>query len=149
MTPNVLNRYMAERMSLLGILGGSLLLLFVLWDAFETIVLPRRVSRRFRLTRLFYRVTWLPWRALARLRKAGAARENFLSVYGPLSLLLLLMLWAAALVFGFALLHGDWEHDSRRPPAYKVLPPTSITAARRCSRLVSATCGPRPPWTGY
>ncbi len=105
MTPNVLNRYMAERMSLLGILGGSLLLLFVLWDAFETIVLPRRVSRRFRLTRLFYRVTWLPWRALARLRKAGAARENFLSVYGPLSLLLLLMLWAAALVFGFALLH--------------------------------------------
>ncbi len=116
MTPNVLNRYMAERMSLLAVSGGSLLLLFVLWDAFETIVLPRRVSRRFRLTRLFYRTTWMPWRALARLRKVGIARENFLSVYGPLSLLLLLMLWAAALVFGFALLH--WGLGTRlRAPA--------------------------------
>jgi hypothetical protein len=92
-------------MRALAIVGGSLLLLFVLWDAFETIVLPRRVSRRFRLARFFYRLTWLPCRALARLRKPGIARENFLSVYGPLSLLLLLMLWAAALVFGFALLH--------------------------------------------
>lgn len=74
----------------LAIVGGSMLLLFVLWDAFETIVLPHRVARRFRLTRLFYRVTWIPFRALARLRRPGIARENFLSVYGPLSLLLLL-----------------------------------------------------------
>ena len=88
-----------------AIVGGLLLLLVVLWDAFETIVLPRRVSRRLRLTRLFFRATWLPWRALARLRKPGIARENFISVYGPLSLLFLLALWAAALVFGFALLH--------------------------------------------
>jgi hypothetical protein len=92
-------------MRTLGFVGGSLLVLFVLWDSFETVVLPRRVSRRLQLTRLFYRFTWLPWRALARLREPGIARENFLSVYGPLSLLLLLILWAATLVLGFALLH--------------------------------------------
>ncbi len=34
----------------------SLLLLTTLWDAFETIILPRRVTRQYRLVRLFYRV---------------------------------------------------------------------------------------------
>jgi len=95
----------------LAIVGGLLLLLFVLWDAFETVVLPRRVSRRFRLTRAFYRLTWIPWRAIARRWKPGNPRENFLSVYGPLSLLLLLALWATGLIFGFAFL--QWGLGTR------------------------------------
>jgi Ion channel len=94
-----------------AIVIGSLLLLFVLWDAFETVVLPRRVSRRFRLTRAFYRLTWAPWRAIARGRRPGIARENFLSIYGPLSLILLLGLWATGLIFGFALL--QWGLGTR------------------------------------
>src|SRR6266700_3829850 len=69
----------------IGVIGATLLGA-VLRDAFETIILPRRVSRRFRITRLFYRGTWLPWRATARLLPARR-REPFLSVYGPLSLL--------------------------------------------------------------
>jgi hypothetical protein len=85
--------------------GGLVLLVFVLWDTFETVVLPRRVSRRFRLTTIFYRGTWPAWRALAARRKPGNPRENFISVYGPLSLLLLLAAWAVALIAAFALLH--------------------------------------------
>lgn len=92
-------------MRVLAVAGGIFLILFVLWDAFETIVLPRRVSRKFRLTRFFYVMTWRPWRSLAMHRHPGNPRENFLSVYGPLSLLLLLVTWALTLVFGFALLH--------------------------------------------
>jgi Ion channel len=91
-------------MSLLAVAGGLLLVLIVLWDAFETIVLPRRASFRLRLTRLFYRVTWPPFRAIGRRLRAGNSRENLLSVFGPLSLILLLALWALALVFGFGLL---------------------------------------------
>lgn len=87
-----------------AILGGALVFI-VLWDAFETVVLPRRVMRRVRLTRMFYRATWLPWSAAARLLPAGQRRETYLSFYGPLSLLLLLGVWAAGLVVGFALLH--------------------------------------------
>src|SRR5436309_1330076 len=49
-----------------GVAGGVLLAV-VLWDAFETIILPRRVSGRIRLTKLFYRFTWKPWRGTARL----------------------------------------------------------------------------------
>jgi len=32
----------------------------VLWETFETIVLPRRVTRQFRLTRFFYQLNMAP-----------------------------------------------------------------------------------------
>ena len=86
-----------------AVVSGVAVLLVVLWDAFETIVLPRRVRRRVGLTRSFYRLTWLPWRALGRRLRPGNFRENLLSVYGPLSLLFLLATWAVLLVVGFAL----------------------------------------------
>jgi hypothetical protein len=35
-------------MAALGTIGGLLILAVILWDAFETIILPRRVTRRFR-----------------------------------------------------------------------------------------------------
>jgi len=89
---------------LIGLIG-IVLIVVVLWDVFETIVLPRRVTRRFRLTRAFYRLIWLPWSAIARRLKKSKQRETFLSVFGPLSLLGLLVFWAVTLVFGFALLH--------------------------------------------
>jgi hypothetical protein len=88
----------------IAVVGGMLVVLVVLWEAFETIVLPRRVSRRFRLTRLFYRSTWIPWRAVGRKFPPGRRREGFLSVFGPMSLLMLLILWTSLLVVGFALL---------------------------------------------
>lgn len=83
---------------------GLFLIVLVLWDAFETIVFPRRVTRRARITRLFYRATWLPWKAFAHLFPPGRRRESILSIYGPLSLILLLGLWAFSLVLGFGLL---------------------------------------------
>src|ERR1700737_32731 len=92
-----------------------LLILVILWDAFETIVLSRRVSRTFRLTRLFYRLLWRPWRSVARLYPAGNRRENVLMVFGPLSLILLLATWAVGLILAFALLH--WGLGSRMATA--------------------------------
>src|SRR5436305_5117083 len=77
----------------------------VLWETFETIVLPRRVTRQFRLTRYFYRSTGQPWCWLALRRGTRKKHDSLLSYYGPLSLLLLLALWAVTLVIGFGLLH--------------------------------------------
>jgi Ion channel len=97
-------------LDLFAIVIGGFLVLTVLWETFETIVLPRRVTRQFRMTRLFYRWTWVPWRALAGMRKTKKKRDAMLSYYGPLSLLLLFAFWAVTLVFGFALIHyGDGE----------------------------------------
>ncbi|MBZ5646712.1 MAG: potassium channel family protein [Acidobacteriia bacterium] len=84
---------------------GVVLVLLVLWEGFETIVLPRRVTRHIRLTRLYYRSTWIPWVTVVRTVKNRRLRETLLSVYGPASLLGLLAVWAAGLMFGFGLLH--------------------------------------------
>jgi hypothetical protein len=92
-------------------IAGILIILAVLLDAFETVVLPRRVQRQFRITVWFYRRTWIPWRRMASRIKSPSRRENALGYFGPLSLLFLLGLWAAALIFGFALLqYGAGEH---------------------------------------
>src|SRR6202171_4414458 len=85
-------------------LAGVALFLIVVWDAFEAIILPRRVTRKFRLTRLFFRFTWGVWKFLANLVPARKPREALLGFYGPLSLLLLIGVWAIGLVFGFGLM---------------------------------------------
>ena len=95
--------------ALVAILGVVIILL-VLWEGFETIVLPRRVTRQFRFTRLFYRKTWFLWRAIVRHVKDRKLRETLLSVYGPASLLGLVASWAAILVLGFGLL--DWALET-------------------------------------
>ena len=92
-------------LKIFAVLVGVLLILLVLWEAFETIVLPRRVTRQFRLTRLFYQSTWRPWVAIAAMRHTKKKRDALLGYYGPLSLLLLLAFWAVTLVVGFGLLH--------------------------------------------
>ena len=48
---------------MMALLVGTLGLVLIgasLFDAFKTIVVPRRVSRRLRLARLFYWLTWKP-----------------------------------------------------------------------------------------
>jgi hypothetical protein len=104
----------------IGLIGLALIIV-VLWDVFETIVLPRRVTRRFRLTRFFYRSVWAPWSMIARLVHRSKKRETLLSIFGPLSLLILLSLWAVTLVFGFALLHwafGSHIYTSNGPAGF-------------------------------
>lgn len=88
-----------------------LLILALLLDAFETIVLPRRVTRRIRLARGFYRVTWIPFAAIARRISSQRRRESYLGFFGPLSLIMLLVVWAVGLVAGFGALH--WSLGSR------------------------------------
>jgi hypothetical protein len=102
-------------MSPLAICFGVILILIVLWDAFETVVLPRRVTRRFRLVRLFYRISWPLWSEAVRMFAPRRRRENFLSYFGPLSLPLLLALWAFVLIVGFALLYLSQDHAVKTP----------------------------------
>lgn len=97
-----------------AIVAGVVLIALVLWDAFETIILSRRVSRRIRLASLFYRLTWPGWRAIGMRMRPGNPRENYLSVYGPLSLIGLLVLWAVSLIVAFSLLMWGWNAPIQR-----------------------------------
>jgi hypothetical protein len=103
---------MPSNVNFVSIIFGVAILWVVLLDAFETVVLPRRVTRHFKLTAWFYRRTWIPWRKIARRIKTTSRQQNFLGYFGPLSLILLLGFWATGLIFGFALLqHGIGGHE--------------------------------------
>ena len=81
------------------------LIIVIFIDTFETMILPRRVRHSYRLARLYYFSAWYLWRASARLFPVGRWRHSFLSIFGPLSLLGLVIVWASGLILGFALLH--------------------------------------------
>ncbi len=91
-------------MRILATIVGVIFIIGILQDSFETVILPRRVSRRFRLSRMFYTSTWTMWSSLARKMRPGNRREFYLSYFGPLSLIFLLVIWAVILVFAFALI---------------------------------------------
>ena len=93
----------------------------VLVDAFQTIILPRRATGPVRLTRLFYALTWKPWSFFAQRIANARRREAAFSFYGPLSLILLLACWAAAILFGFGLVFqsiGSPFFDIRQHPGF-------------------------------
>lgn len=90
-------------MNILTLIAGIACLVLALLDAFQTVILPRRATGRFRITRIFYIVTWSPWSWFSSKVKNERKRETMLSFYGPLSLVVLIVIWAGALVIGFAL----------------------------------------------
>jgi hypothetical protein len=103
---------MHPHFSIVATVGGIAIIWVVLLDAFETVVLPRRVLRNFRLTAYVYRRTWIPWRRVAGWIKKPSRQQNFLGYFGPLSLILLLAVWAVSLIVGFALIqYGIGSHE--------------------------------------
>jgi hypothetical protein len=103
-------------MWIVGVAASLALIFLMLLDSFESIVMPRRVTHRFRFARLFYRWTWTLWRLVALKIPAGKRREAFLSLFGPLSLLTLLATWVLGLIVGFGLLHWSLETPVQAPP---------------------------------
>ncbi|HEY6302281.1 MAG TPA: potassium channel family protein [Terriglobales bacterium] len=93
-------------------IGGIALIFIILMDAFETVVLPRRIGRNFfRISVRFYKKTWRLWTAVGRHIKSANRREGFLAYFGPISLFPLLGFWALGLIVGFACVqYGLGEH---------------------------------------
>jgi hypothetical protein len=92
-------------MSYLMLIVSLILIALVLWDVFEAMLLPRRVSRRLRFTTLLRVYTWNLWTAVARRMRPGKRRDSYLSFFGPLFTMMLFVAWGAGLILGFALLH--------------------------------------------
>ncbi len=103
---------MSPHGSIPAIIFGVVIICVVLLDAFETVVLPRRVTRQFKLTAWFLRRTWIPWKNIAGRIRTPSRQQSFLGYFGPLSLITLLSFWAASLILGFALLqYGIGGHE--------------------------------------
>jgi hypothetical protein len=89
----------------LSVAVGLTLLGVALWDAFSTVVLPRTVGVVLRPARIFYHVGWRLWRVVGSWSSTRQVRQSFLTAFGPLSVFLLLSLWAGMILVAFALLH--------------------------------------------
>lgn len=98
-------------MQVVAAIGGVFLVMFILWEGFETIVLPRRVTRRFRLSRYLFRFIWRSWRGAVTTLVPAKFRETWLSFFAPLFNLLMIGFWVICLIIGFALL--QWAIGSQ------------------------------------
>jgi hypothetical protein len=109
-------------MRVAAIMFGIFCIVGCLRDGFETIILPRKVSRMFSLSNLFYSSAWALWSLPTRKMHGGNRREFYLSYFGPLSLILLLVLWAILLVVGYGLLGwgcGFALISPEKPPTFE------------------------------
>jgi hypothetical protein len=102
-------------MAIVGAVASAAIIGWILMEAFEAMVLPRRVMRKFRFNRWFYRLAWPIWLFLSRTLPTPKRRETFLSVFGPLSLLGLFCSWVVGLIVAFALLHWSLGTPLQRP----------------------------------
>lgn len=96
-------------MEIAAIIAGAMLIAVILWEGFEIIILPRRVTRRFRLSRFFFVSSWHAWKFAVNLLP-GRFQGTWLSFFGPLFILFMLIFWVSGLIAGFALLY--WASDA-------------------------------------
>jgi hypothetical protein len=90
-------------MEALYLAAGSLLLILVLWDLFESIVVPRPTPGRFRIGRYVIRVSWRAIRAISQGRD-GRRGDTLLGLFAPAVTLVLLLVWLIALIAGYGLI---------------------------------------------
>jgi Ion channel len=84
--------------------AGTLILIVIAADVFETIVVPRPSPGPHRLSRYLVKVSWRIWRWLGARTRTGLARDGFYGIYAPGAVIVLLSAWLALLVLGFGLL---------------------------------------------
>lgn len=117
---------------------------FTAQDAFEVMLLPRRVMRQLRFVSIFYRVTWSAWSALARRWPRRDHRDHLLSIFGPLSMVLLFSVWIAGLMVGFALLFWAIEMNAEAVPG----PSLGDQLYMSGTTFFTLGCGDMVPHTG-
>ncbi len=138
-------------MHFLTALASMLLIFLVLFDAFETMVLPRRVTHRFRLTRFYFRASWVCWRRAVSLFRLPRQRLAFLSLFGPLSVLGLFCFWVAILIPAFGLLHWSFRTALAGLPApgietYLYLSGVTFFTLGYGDVVPAESLGRRSPW---
>lgn len=104
-------------MRLIVSLAGICLIVSMLWDAFETVVLPRRVSRRVRVA-FYIGYVWRAWVGTVGRIQRRSRREAYLAYFGPLVTLSLLAVWALGLILGFAMLQWGLGSQMSAPESH-------------------------------
>jgi hypothetical protein len=83
---------------------GLALVALTLWDVFVTMIVPRSASSRVHLANFVNTAVWRTWRLLVDRALPARVRERYLGLYGPFSVVFLLIVWAAVLLVAFAMI---------------------------------------------
>jgi hypothetical protein len=104
-------------LNMLSMAAGIVLVVITLGDIFQVVVVPRSTGRRYRISFYVWRCTWRVWPALGwRIYPSDSERrEEFLAIFAPFMLIVLLGVWVALLILGFALL--SWGLRAGLTPA--------------------------------
>jgi hypothetical protein len=88
----------------LPIVAGILILAWILWDVFQTVIVPRPTPTRIRPARFLTRGMWRLWRFRAGRAKSSSDREKLLGSFAPLLVVVLLGAWVGFLILAFGLM---------------------------------------------
>jgi Ion channel len=83
---------------------GAVVLGATFYDLFQSVVLPRPSVRKVQLARTVIRPLWRLWKWVVNRGSRIELSEARLAAFGPVALLTLFLIWALALVSGYALI---------------------------------------------
>ena len=101
-------------MAQIGSVAGLVLLFFVFYDLFQSVILPRPAVNKVTLARFVLRPMWVLWRWVSQRSSRLDRSEGRLAAFAPIALLSLFFMWAAAAVLGYGLII-DGLTDQFRP----------------------------------
>ncbi len=98
------------------LLIGLAVVAVILYDVFETVVVPRRTESKWRLAPPILFLLWPLWQRIGLRITPTWRREDFLGTFAPFAIMLILMIWVLALIFGFGLVFHALQDDLKPPP---------------------------------
>ncbi len=103
-------------MTVAEIAAGVVIVAAVFYDLFQSVALPRPAIGKLYLAQALIIRVWRAWRWLMTRGSRIDKRENRLAIFGPLSLLLLLAIWAVTLMLGYGLIIDGLREQFRPAP---------------------------------
>jgi hypothetical protein len=91
-------------MRTIELLLGGIIVVSTLIDIFQSVVVPRPTRRALRLAPFLLDGMWPLWKWIAFRLPSARLRAACLGIYAPLTVVVLLLVWGIALIFGYGLL---------------------------------------------
>lgn len=101
---------------LVWLIVGLLIVVAVLYDLFQSVVLPRPAVSKVQLATLVVRPMWRAWSWIGRRSSRVERSEARLAAFAPMALLIVFALWALALILGYGLVIDGLAEQFRPAP---------------------------------
>jgi len=98
------------------IIGGFVIVVVVIYDLFQSVILPRPAISKVSIVRYVVRFVWYLWRWMGTRSAQVARRESRLATFGPVAVFVMFGLWAVALIVGYGLIFDALRGGLRPAP---------------------------------